>query len=133
MACYVRGRVTDQYSTHLNLGFSSVFLREVLSCRVKVEASHSLTSCGTASGSTSDSSSSSSPTWRLWWRDTHTTVTHSPASSLFAMDLLVCCRRLVVFSSVSPALLPPKLAIQSLHGPQIQIMIYRKGLSVGYS
>lgn len=47
-------------ATERNLGFSSDFLRVVASWRVNVEASHSRTSGGTASGCTSDSSSSSS-------------------------------------------------------------------------
>lgn len=47
-------------ATERNLGFSSDFLRVVANWRVKVEANHSLTSGGTASGCTSDSSSSSS-------------------------------------------------------------------------
>lgn len=47
-------------ATDRNLGFSSVFLLVVANCLVKVEANHSLTSGGTASGCTSDSSSSSS-------------------------------------------------------------------------
>lgn len=47
-------------ATDRNLGFSSDFRRVVAICRVKVEASHSRTSGGTASGCTSDSSSSSS-------------------------------------------------------------------------
>lgn len=47
-------------ATDRNFGFSSDFLRVVASCRVNVEANHSRTSGGTASGCTSDSSSSSS-------------------------------------------------------------------------
>ena len=47
-------------ATDRNLGFSSDFRRVVAICRVKVEASHSRTSGGTASGCTSESSSSSS-------------------------------------------------------------------------
>lgn len=47
-------------ATERNFGFSSDFRFAVASCRVKVEASHSRTSGGTASGWTSDSSSSSS-------------------------------------------------------------------------
>ena len=45
---------------HLNFGFSLFFLLPPDSWRVKVLASHSRTSGGTASGSTSDNSSSSS-------------------------------------------------------------------------
>jgi hypothetical protein len=52
-------------ATDLNFGFSSVFLRVVANWRVKVDANHSRTSGGTASGCTSDSSSSSSAK-RLW-------------------------------------------------------------------
>lgn len=48
------------WATDRNFGFSSLFLRVVASWRVNVEASHSLTSGGTASGCTSDNSSSSS-------------------------------------------------------------------------
>lgn len=48
------------WATERNLGFSSLFFRVVANCRVNVEANHSLTSGGTASGCTSDSSSSSS-------------------------------------------------------------------------
>jgi hypothetical protein len=47
-------------ATERNFGFSSARRRCDASCRVKVEASHSRTSCGTASGCTSLSSSSSS-------------------------------------------------------------------------
>lgn len=47
-------------ATERNFGFSSAFRRVVASWRVKVEASHSRTSGGTASGCTSESSSSSS-------------------------------------------------------------------------
>lgn len=47
-------------ATDRNFGFSSLFFRVVASWRVNVEASHSLTSGGTASGCTSDNSSSSS-------------------------------------------------------------------------
>lgn len=48
------------WATVRNFGFSSVRLRVVADCRVNVEANHSRTSGGTASGCTSDSSSSSS-------------------------------------------------------------------------
>uniref|UniRef100_A0A8W7Q1F3 Uncharacterized protein n=1 Tax=Anopheles coluzzii TaxID=1518534 RepID=A0A8W7Q1F3_ANOCL len=41
-------------ATERNLGFSSDFFRVVASCRVKVDANHSRTSGGTASGCTSD-------------------------------------------------------------------------------
>lgn len=47
-------------ATDRNLGFSSDLLRVVAIWRVKVEANHSRTSGGTASGCTSESSSSSS-------------------------------------------------------------------------
>lgn len=47
-------------ATERNFGFSSAFRLVVASCLVKVDASHSRTSGGTASGCTSDSSSSSS-------------------------------------------------------------------------
>lgn len=47
-------------ATDRNFGFSSLFLRVVASWRVNVDASHSRTSGGTASGCTSDNSSSSS-------------------------------------------------------------------------
>lgn len=48
------------WATERNLGFSSLLRRLVAIWRVKVDASHSRTSGGTASGCTSDSSSSSS-------------------------------------------------------------------------
>lgn len=47
-------------ATDRNFGFSSDFFRVVANCRVNVDANHSRTSGGTASGWTSDSSSSSS-------------------------------------------------------------------------
>lgn len=47
-------------ATDRNFGFSSVLRLDVASCLVKVDASHSRTSGGTASGCTSLSSSSSS-------------------------------------------------------------------------
>lgn len=47
-------------ATERNLGFSSLFFQLEACCRVNVEASHSRTSGGTASGWTSDNSSSSS-------------------------------------------------------------------------
>lgn len=47
-------------ATDLNFGFSSVFRLDVANCLVNVDASHSRTSGGTASGCTSLSSSSSS-------------------------------------------------------------------------
>lgn len=57
-------------ATVRNFGFSSVRRRVVADCRVKVEANHSRTSGGTASGCTSDNSSSSSArrlfTWGKW-------------------------------------------------------------------
>ena len=115
--------------TYLNLGFSSVFLREVLSCLVKVEASHSLTSCGTASGSTSDNSSSSSPTWRLLWRRHTRLVTNSSIPSLPSTDLILCCSRFVVVV-VSSSELPSacslqKLAINVTVFPRARLKLYR--------
>lgn len=47
-------------ATERNFGFSSDFFLVVFSCRVNVDANHSRTSGGTASGCTSDNSSSSS-------------------------------------------------------------------------
>lgn len=56
------------WATDRNFGFSSLFLRVVASWRVNVDASHSLTSGGTASGCTSDSSSSSSAKRLDFWK-----------------------------------------------------------------
>lgn len=52
-------------ATDLNLGFSSPLRLVQAICLVKVDASQSRTSCGTASGWTSESSSSSSAANRL--------------------------------------------------------------------
>lgn len=77
-------------ATDLNLGFSSPFLRVQGICLVNVDASHSRTSCGTASGCTSDSSSSSSAAKRLQVSNPYVNPIANINTYIFRFSINIC-------------------------------------------